>query len=193
MQNLQSVIPKKIVLIGASTGGPGQIQKIITSLPILKQTSVLIAQHMVEGFLESFASRLQNTTKNNLKIIKNNQTLETSTIYIAEGVTHLNTRRVFQQQKASSNSYNPDINSLFNSFAPLSQEVEILSVILTGIGSDGIDACVNLSNHGVRCITESESSAIVDGMPNRARALVPSIQVYEIDKIIKIISEFCDV
>ena len=68
----------------------------------------------------------------------------------------------------------------------------LLCVILTGIGDDGVEACKNLSLSGARCITESETSAIVDCMPCRARSLVPNIEVYEIDKIVQIISEFCE-
>ena len=191
---MKSVALRKIVLIGASTGGPGQIQKIIKSLPILQDASVVIAQHMVEGFLESFASRLQESTKNRVSVIQNNQNLESSMIYVAEGISSLKMQtRVFETLKSPHNMYNPDINSLFNSFAGLAKETDILCVILTGIGDDGIEACINLKNSGANCITESQESAIVDGMPNRAREFVPDIGVYEMDEIVKKISEFCDV
>ena len=191
---MKSVALRKIVLIGASTGGPGQIQKIIKSLPILQDASVVIAQHMVEGFLESFASRLQESTKNRVSVIQNNQNLESSMIYVAEGISSLKMQtRVFETLKSPHNMYNPDINSLFNSFAGLAKETDILCVILTGIGDDGIEACINLRNSGANCITESQESAIVDGMPNRAREFVPDIGVYEMDEIVKKISEFCDV
>ena len=191
---MRSVIPKKILLIGASTGGPGQIEKIISSLPLLKSTSIIIAQHMVEGFQESFASRLQQTTKNRVYLIKDKQNFEPNSIYIAQGITSIDTSsHSFVISKISKDSYNPDINTLFHSFAPLSKHTKILSVILTGIGSDGVNACVELAKHSVPCITESEKSAIVDGMPNRARALVPNIKVYDMDEIIRKISDFCNV
>lgn len=181
------------MLIGASTGGPGQIQKIISALPTLEHTSVIIAQHMVEGFLDSFTSRLQENTKNTIKIVKDEQLLEASTVYVCEGTLKLDSKKIFKQDTALSNSYNPDINTLFNSFVPLSQEYEILSVILTGIGSDGVEACKNLSNHGATCITESQNSAIVDGMPSRARGTVPNIEIHDINEIINKIKDFCDV
>ncbi|MDD2449035.1 MAG: chemotaxis protein CheB, partial [Sulfurimonas sp.] len=56
--NMSYRVPKKIVLIAASTGGPGQIEKIIKALPKLNDTSIVIAQHMVVGFMDSFAKRL---------------------------------------------------------------------------------------------------------------------------------------
>jgi len=192
---LKLSIPKKIVLIGASTGGPGQIEKIINSLPKLKDTTIVIAQHMLDGFLDSFAKRLENNTNNIVNVVKNNQTLQSLNIYICEGNTILNksqTGLVFSKISASHSSYNPNINLLFNSFVQGSKDSSILCVILTGIGDDGIDACKNLSLNGARCITENEKSAIVDGMPNQARIHVPGIEVHDISEIVKVISEFCE-
>ena len=191
---MKSVTLKKIVLIGASTGGPGQIEKIISSLPILRNSSIIIAQHMVVGFLESFASRMQSNAQNNVSVITNKQKLQSNHIYVAEGNTFLHQNNfLFETSLSSNNSYNPNINILFSSFVPLVKELDILCVILTGIGDDGVNACKELSNHGARCITESEKSAIVDGMPNRARSLVDNIEVHDINEIIKIIHEFCNV
>lgn len=185
---------KNIVLIGASTGGPGQIEKIITSLPNLHHTTVIIAQHMVEGFMSSFASRLRDSSNNPIDVIENNQILRDGHIYLCEGITELK-RDAYQllltHEAASSDSFNPDINRLFNSFLPLCKEIDILSIILTGIGDDGVDACKGLSQNGATCITESASSAIVDGMPSRARLLVPDIEIEDINTIIDKINRFC--
>ena len=190
IQNLKYSIPKKIVLIGASTGGPGHIQKIIQSLPKFQDTSIVIGQHMVKGFMNSFADRFKNID-NNIVVVEDNQAFEANYIYICEEETKL-IDNYFSRQESHSNSYNPDINILFNSFIPLAREVEILCVILTGIGDDGVKACRDLNLHGSRCITESEESAIVDGMPSRARLLVDNIEIYDIDTITKKISEFCE-
>ena len=188
-------VPKKVILIGASTGGPGQIQKIIEAIPKLHNTSVIIAQHMIEGFIRSFATRLQDKTSNPLSVIQNNETFKNAHIYLCEGQTQLQKNGIsysFAFQPASANSFNPDINTLFHSFTSLTQNTEILSVILTGIGDDGVKACKDLSIKGARCVTESSKSAIVDGMPSHARAVVPNVEVRDIDAIIKIISEFCE-
>jgi len=185
---------KYIVLIGASTGGPGQIEKIITSLPKLQNTTVIIAQHMVEGFMNSFANRLKNSSDNPIDVVQNNQTLHSGHIYLCEGKTELKRdgyQLLLTHEPPCSNSFNPDINSLFNSFLPLCKDVNILTIILTGIGDDGVDACKTLSLNGATCITESAKSAIVDGMPSRARLLVPNIQVEDINTIVRKINEFC--
>jgi len=188
-------VPKKVVLIGASTGGPGQIQKIIDSLPILSNTSIVIAQHMVDGFINSFTKRLQVNSDNSVKLIQDKQTFEKSTVYIAQGEAKINKKTSsfeFSYKPATKESFNPDINVLFNSFLPLAKDVNILNVILTGIGDDGVESCKYLSEHGARCVTESKQSAIVDGMPNRARSSIENIEVHDIKEIVNIISEFCE-
>lgn len=146
---------------------------------------------MVDGFMDSFANRFNNMNQHSISVIKDNQSFEKNNIYICAGEVKLIDNH-FSKKSASKNSFNPNINMLFNSFIPLCKNREILSVILTGIGDDGVMACKNLSINGARCITESEDSAIVDGMPSRARLLVPNIEVYDIDKIVKTISEFCE-
>ena len=113
MQNLKSAIPKKIVLIGASTGGPGQLQKIVASLPVLKNCSLVIAQHMVDGFFESFSSTLQKNTTNNIQIIDDNTPLQKATIYLCEGATYLDNKKLeFHKEVSSHDGYNPDINTI---------------------------------------------------------------------------------
>lgn len=187
--------PSKVVLIGASTGGPGQIDKIITSLCVLQKTSVIIAQHMADGFMESFMNRLKKSNQFKTQMTKNNVFLTVNTVYICEKNIMLVNKQdnlIFQEKEKTINSYNPDINLIFSSFSSLCSEIEILSVILTGIGDDGVKACVGLSSSGARCITETSQSAIIDGMPKRARELVPNIEAYNIDDIVKIISEFCE-
>jgi len=192
---LKHFVLKKIVLIGSSTGGPGQLVKIIQKLPKLESTVVVIGQHMVDGFLESFSQSLKNHGKNSVSIVQEEKCLRVGEIYVCEGETKVQKRGgelLFLHENATKSSYNPNINTLFGSFVHISHEFEIIAAILTGIGDDGIDACVNLSKNGVRCLTETSNSAIVDGMPCRARLLVPNVEIHCIADIVNIISEFCE-
>jgi len=188
-------VPRKVVLIGASTGGPSQIEQIIKSLPKLDSTSFVIAQHMADGFMPSYALRLQDKHPNNIKVVVGNEVFERGYIYLCTGLTSVikNSYEIkFVYNSATVNSYNPDINFIFESFIPLVNDMQIMSVILTGIGDDGVSATVQLSLNGVRCITEDQNSAIVDGMPSRARQLVPNIEVHSLNDIINIIGEFSE-
>ena len=185
---------KRIVLIGASTGGPGQIEKIISSLDLLRGTTIIIAQHMVDGFVPSFAARLKENNINNIGMAEDRAELLSNNIYLCDGLTKVlknGSELYFSKKESLQNSYNPDINLLFNSFVPLAKELKILAIILTGIGDDGVEGCKNLSLNGARVITENEKSAIVDGMPSRARSEVENIEVYDIEGIITRVKEFC--
>lgn len=185
-------VPSKIVLLGASTGGPGQIEKIIKSLPILNNTTVIIAQHMVQGFVPSFALRLKESSLNPVSMAEDANEIYAAHIYLCEGLTTLNSNFSFSKKPSSSSQYNPDIDVIFNSLVQLTNKIDILAVILTGIGEDGVDGCKNLSLSGAKTLTESEESAIVDGMPLRARKEVPNIEVLDISGIINKIKEFCN-
>lgn len=194
MQNLNLSVPKKIVLIGASTGGPGQIQKIITSLPVLTDTTLVIAQHMAKGFIPSFVKRLNEHSLNSIEIASDTQILESSHVYLCCGDTSIKQDGQslrFTHKHAQENTFNPDINMIFNSFVPYAKNTNILSIILTGIGDDGVDGCKNLSINGATCLTENEKSAVVDGMTSRARENVPNVIVLDIDQIVSRIKEFC--
>lgn len=194
-QNLKLSVPRKIVLIGASTGGPGIIQKIITALPELNDVSIIIAQHMARGFIPSFAKRLQEHTPNNISLVQNGLTLESNSIYLCCGHTRISQDHSvlrFTQESSPDDAFNPDINMAFNSFLPFTNDITMLSVILTGIGNDGVNACKELSIKGVHCLTETEQSAVVDGMPSRARENVPNVESLDVAAITKSIKEFCN-
>ena len=183
---------KKFVLIGASTGGPGQIEKIINALHPLESTVIVIAQHMVDGFVPSFMNRLGHNSKNPISMAENGASIEVGHIYVCNGHTQIiqhMSQFYFSQHESPKESYNPNINLLFSSFSSFANTIETLAVILTGIGDDGVNGCTELSLNGAKCITEDEH-AIVDGMPSRARAVVANIQATNIDKIIQIIKEF---
>lgn len=185
---------KKFVLIGASTGGPGEIEKIIGALNPLEFTTIVIAQHMGDGFIPSFVHRLGNNSKNQISMAENNTLIEVGHIYVCNGHTQIvqqSSQLYFLQKESPKESYNPNINLLFNSFSDFANEIQTLGVILTGIGDDGVNGCNALSLNGAKCITEDEH-AIVDGMPSRARAVVANIESTGINNIIQIIKEFCE-
>ncbi|TKI68684.1 chemotaxis protein CheB [Sulfurimonas crateris] len=187
--------PRKIVLIGASTGGPGQIEKIVSSLPLLSDTAVVIAQHMSMDFIPSFTKRLKELSVNNISMVGDNTSVESGHIYLCHGITSVRKDGYglkFSVESSQQHKYNPDINSVFSSFVPFSQEIEMLGVILTGIGNDGVEGCRQLSLKCVRTITQDEKSAIVDGMPSRARKEIQNIEIDDIAGIKEKIRNFCN-
>ena len=58
---LRPVAPTHIVAIGVSTGGPNALQYLFSHLPAEFSGSILVVQHMPDGFTELFAKRLDGT------------------------------------------------------------------------------------------------------------------------------------
>ncbi len=120
--------------------------------------------------------------------------VEAGNIYICHGYTKVvqgGSGLIFVRSPSPKDAYNPDIDHLFHSLVPFTDDITILAAILTGIGEDGVLGCKAISEKGMRCMTESEQSAIVDGMPSRARTMVPDIEVMHIEDMIENIKEFC--
>ncbi len=193
MLSLKLLEPDKLILIGASTGGPGHIQKIIKSLPPVFSASIIIAQHMGDEFIPSFVNQLQHNTSLNVQAVTDKQRLEPGYIYICSLITRLvliSNRLSFQQLQGDSGRYNPDIDQLFESVSLLASNYDVMGVILTGVGNDGARGCKLLSDAGGKCITESESSAVVYGMPLQAKLIVDDIKVQHLQKVIQSIISF---
>ena len=80
----------KLIIIGSSTGGPGLLEKIITSFTDSINGSIIIAQHMDTKLLDSFTKRLNRINKTNQAIfVQENQEIQKSKIYVLEKSTIL--------------------------------------------------------------------------------------------------------
>ncbi|MDQ1264676.1 MAG: two-component system, chemotaxis family, protein-glutamate methylesterase/glutaminase [Campylobacterota bacterium] len=149
---------------------------------------------MATEFLPSFVKRLQESSSNPISIAENNDMLLSGHIYFCNGKTQVDVKNssfYFISDASYTNGYNPNINSIFTSLSKYTGSFDLLGVILTGIGDDGVDGCKQLAINGAKTLTETSQSAIVDGMPFRARECVPNITVQKIDDIIRTIKEFC--
>ncbi|MDD2356276.1 MAG: CheB methylesterase domain-containing protein [Thiovulaceae bacterium] len=185
---------QKIILIGSSTGGPGHLQKIVSSLPSSFNAIIVIAQHMGFEYLQSFASRLNEISALSVNLAHNTTWLENTNIYICEKNCEFELAddrvKLLTQEGHNQSLYNPDINQLFSSATKLCGKYEIMAIILTGIGDDGATAMLKLSKCNATLIAESKESAIIYGMPMRAKELVKDIDVLSLNKIIHTIQEF---
>jgi two-component system chemotaxis response regulator CheB len=185
---------QKLILIGSSTGGPSHIQKILTSLPESFNAIVLIAQHMGDEYLESFTARLDNESKIKVNLAKDGNDLVKSNVYICTKKSEIifsSNGLKLSVKDSEKKHYNPDINSIFISAVNLPKSgVEVMALILTGIGEDGVDGILALSKTNAVIIAESKESAVVFGMPMRAAELVKDIKVLPLSKIIEEINKF---
>ena len=183
----------KIVLIGASTGGPGHLKRILASIPDSFNASIVIAQHMNSMFIPSFISQFQNELSFAVHGVDKKISLQPASVYICPQNCHLK-RGDFSPKiepiSEGETPYNPSIDTLFSSALECLRDTDIMAVLLTGIGHDGANGLSELQKHGAKCIAESEESAIVYGMPKRAVEINPNIASMPLEQIIVAIKLF---
>ncbi len=187
------MMKKKIILIGASTGGPGHLKKILSNLPSDFNTPIVIAQHMNPIFITSFVKQFDDELPFNFFLVNSINNVDSSSIYICG--THCEFQKQGSSLKLQSATnvvsyYNPSVNNLFQSAVKLTNSYDILAVLLTGIGQDGAEGLDALECAGASCIAESEDSAIVFGMPKKAAEMNSKIKVMHLDSIISYIKKF---
>jgi two-component system chemotaxis response regulator CheB len=188
MHNSNHLEQVKIILIGASAGGPGHIQKIINSLPSDFSAAVIIAQHIGDDFIPSFVNQLKQNCEIEIEAVSDEVEVNPGKVYICSRVTEFklsNQRPLLGQIESKQARYNPDIDILFASASILIPYHSIMSIILTGVGDDGTKGSQVLSIAGATCIAESEVSAVVYGMPMQAKLSVDNILVQSLDQIIQ--------
>ncbi len=160
----------KILIIGASTGGPQSIETLLVSLPPDLPVPVLVVQHMPELFTREFANRLDSVCRIKVKEAEEGDPVEKSVVLIAPGASHMIIRqvgedlRVFLSSDEPRHGVRPSIDVLFESVAPIFA-AKTIAAVLTGMGSDGTAGCRAVREHGGRVVVQDPSSCIIPSMP----------------------------
>lgn len=165
----------EIVVIGASTGGPGAVEHIISNLPSNLKIPVVVAQHMPQRFLETFTQRLNEQGPFPVKLARQGESLKGGIIYIVPGQANTRIEQsvfngtylfTFTEKKYQEFNY-PSIDCLFESVADTFGKNSI-GVILTGMGKDGTVGLGKIKQMGGYTIAQDENSSVVYGMPKAA-------------------------
>lgn len=163
----------KIIALGASVGGPKAIKEIITKIPNGFTTPILIVQHIDPSLITSFVKSLDSFTHLKVKIAEMNEQILEGTVYIAPGDKHMkvwvkNKKPYIKLFKGMPYNYCiPSIDILFNSVAKVFGK-NAYGILLTGMGSDGVEGMRIIKESGGITIAESKESAVLFGMPKLA-------------------------
>ena len=161
-----------VVGIGVSTGGPNALAELIPLLPADLRVPVLLVQHMPPLFTASLAEHLAQRSKVGVSEAKEGEPVLPGHVYIAPGGKHMVIRRLGEagqpiiglNENPPENSCRPSVDVLFRSLAA-QYEGNILAVVMTGMGSDGCEGVRALKRKGCHCLTQSEDTCVVYGMP----------------------------
>jgi two-component system chemotaxis response regulator CheB len=161
-----------VLLIGVSTGGPAALDVILPLLPANFPLPVLVVQHMPELFTRLLAERLDGRCPLHVTEATEGVPVTTGNIYIAKGDWHMSIadRRasgpptLHLTQDAPENHCRPAVDVLFRSAVAVYGS-RILSVILTGMGSDGLLGCRLIREHNGTVLAQDQQTSAVWGMP----------------------------
>ena len=183
---------RRVVVIGASTGGPPAVQRIISKLDPNLKAPVILAQHMPQAFTNAFASRMNSVCYIRVKEASNGEIIQNSVVYICPGDHQTVLKRLpdgtcmfeITEGTPKGESFAPCINNLFYSAAEIFAN-KTIGVILTGMGQDGVDGLKKIKNAGGITIAQNQATCVVYGMPKVAIEQKAALYTASIDEIAK--------
>lgn len=176
-----------ILVIGASTGGPSAVQRVLSDLPADYPLPVIVVQHMPPVFTRQFAMRLDRNTALAGKEIEDGDKLQPGMIYVVPGGHHLlisgksNPKaRIVERQEGD--RFVPSVDRTMDSAAE-TFGARAIGVLLTGMGNDGAQGLSKMRESGGLTVAESEESSVVFGMPRAAIQKGAAQEVLHLDLI----------
>jgi len=172
-QRQAGAAPTRIVALGVSTGGPNALQFLLSQLPPEFPGSILVVQHMPDGFTEMFAKRLDETCAIRVKEAQSGDLLIAGRVLICPGNRHMKVKKLplgnvaVLAEEPRVNGHRPSVDVLFRSVAEEFGS-QAIAVLMTGMGEDGASGMGAVRAAGGMTIAQSEESCVVFGMPKAA-------------------------
>jgi two-component system chemotaxis response regulator CheB len=184
-----SVMPPRVLLIGASTGGPQALTKMVSHLDAVTENApVLITQHMPPTFTTILGEHLTRAGAKPVREAVDGEPVLAGTIYLAPGGKHMRVARrdgtavIVIDDGPPVHFCKPAVDPLFSSAAEVWGSWN-LAVILTGMGTDGTNGAASIVAAGGSVIAQDEASSVVWGMPGSAANAGVCSAVLPLDQI----------
>lgn len=186
-----------VVAIGSSTGGPQALVSLLRELqPAKLSQPVLITQHMPPTFTSILADHLQRASGAPCAEAVSGEMLSAGRVYVAPGDWHMMVEsasggvRIRLNQDPPENFCRPAVDPLFRSIASV-YGGRSLAIVLTGMGSDGLEGARRLVAAGGNLVAQDQSSSVVWGMPGAVAMAGLCCAVEPLNRIAERIQEFC--
>jgi two-component system chemotaxis response regulator CheB len=164
---------RRLVAIGASTGGTQALAELLRELPS-NFPPVLIVQHMLPEFTHDFAERLNDGCALNVREAAHGEPVVRGSVLIAPGGQHMRLGRdasglacVFLSQDAPVGKHRPSVDVLFDTCAEVAGAASV-GVLLTGMGDDGARGLLAMRSAGAFTIAQDQATSVCFGMPSSA-------------------------
>ena len=159
------------VAIGASTGGPAAIRELLAEVPADAPVGFLIVQHIASGFELGFADWLNKELPFDVRLAQDGEALRRGMVRLAPGGSHLRIEAGgvlrLDSETPARRGHRPAVDELFQSCAEHCPR-EVAGVLMTGMGSDGVEGLLALRQAGGITLVQDEASCVVFGMPRVA-------------------------
>ena len=168
----ETSVERRLIAIGASTGGTEAVFNILKVLPS-QVPGIVVTQHIPPVFSKMFADRLNDSTQLRVKEAQTGDYADPGSVLIAPGGQHMRVKKFGERYRVECfegekvNGHCPSIDVLFESVAKEVGENSI-GVILTGMGYDGAKGLLSMRRKGARTLGQDEKSSVVYGMPKVA-------------------------
>jgi two-component system, chemotaxis family, protein-glutamate methylesterase/glutaminase len=162
----------ELCVIGASTGGPAALQRILERIPATFPIPIVVVQHMPVGFTRPFANRMNALCRLQVGEAAEGERLRPGEVRVAPAGHHLRITAnlaVVLSQEPGDARHIPSIDLTMKA-AARARPGRVLGVLLTGMGEDGADGMVAIRAAGGVTLAESEETCVVYGMPRVAWA-----------------------
>jgi two-component system, chemotaxis family, protein-glutamate methylesterase/glutaminase len=195
--NLQPLAPTHIIAIGVSTGGPNALQYLFSHLPGDFSGSILVVQHMPDGFTELFAKRLDETCPIRVKEAQTGDLLVAGRALISPGNRHMKVKKlplgnvVLLGEDAPVNGHRPSVDVLFHSVAHEFGS-QAMAVLMTGMGEDGAVGLGEVRAAGGLTVAQSKETCVVYGMPKAAIERGYAMRVADLQDLPHLLQTQCE-
>jgi two-component system, chemotaxis family, protein-glutamate methylesterase/glutaminase len=184
--------PRRLALIGVSTGGPSALVQVLSALPADFSAPILIVIHLGAPFATAFADWLQGQVGRRVAFATDGEALEGlgGQVRLAPPDRHLVVRsgRLRLTQDPERHSCRPSVDVLFES-AAAELGAETVACLLTGMGRDGAFGLLALRQAGALTIAQDEASSVVYGMPREAVQLGAAERVAPLSEVAPVLTE----
>ncbi|OGK08617.1 MAG: chemotaxis response regulator protein-glutamate methylesterase [Candidatus Riflebacteria bacterium GWC2_50_8] len=182
----------RLVAVGASTGGPLALQKILHGLPKDFSLPILIVQHIAAGFVGGFVDWLAGSCPLPMHIAVQGQTALPGHVYVAPDDFHMGidrNLRIVLSETPPENGVKPSVSCLFRSVAA-TLGASAVGILLTGMGRDGAQELKLMKDNGAITIAQNAESSVVFGMPGEAISLDAATSVLSPEEIAGMLSRY---
>ena len=174
-----------LLAIGASTGGPDAVSRVLAAIGPCPPAAVVVVQHIGGDFTAGLADWLRDKTGLSVKVASRGERPIAGRVYVAGGDEHLildPDRRFAYTPEPAAAVFRPNIDVFFESAAANWPDGGV-GVLLTGMLRDGARGLLTLRTRGWHTVAQDEATCVVYGMPKAAAELKAATEILPLDAI----------